>query len=127
MKKANKLQSFFIKVRNTVCGLIILALFTGNKAEANNITVTNTLTNGAGSLWDAIAFANSNPGPDRILFDPMVTGTINVFTTEFMVTDTLTIIGPGAPNLALVGTGVLRVLKNSSFTEIFGLTASQKR
>jgi hypothetical protein len=86
------------------------------KAEAPGLVVTtyrdvvdafDDLT----SLREAIAYANSHPGPDTITFDPSFFGkdrrTIVLTGGPLVLTDpaTTTIIGPGARRLALSGGG----------------------
>ena len=66
--------------------------------------MTNTNDSGPGSLRDAIAQANANPGPDTITFDPSVTGTITLTSGPLHISDgPLTITGPGAGALAVDG------------------------
>ena len=73
------------------------------------------VTGGASSLRAAIAYANSHPGPDTIIFDPAVFArkhrTIRIVGGPLVVTDpaTTTIIGPGARLLTLKGNGRSRV------------------
>jgi Ca2+-binding RTX toxin-like protein len=68
-------------------------------------------TDGLTSLREAIACANSHPGPDTIILDPAVFGskrrTITLKGGPLVVTDpaTTTIIGPGASLLAISGGG----------------------
>jgi hypothetical protein len=63
------------------------------------------------SLREAIAYANSHPGPDTITFDPSFVGkarrTIVVTGGPLILTDpaTTTIIGPGAKRLTISGGG----------------------
>src|SRR5262249_60614766 len=70
---------------------------------------------GLPSLREAIAYANSHPGPDTIRFDPAVFGksprTIKLTGGPLVLTDkaTTTIIGPGARLLCLKGDGKSRV------------------
>jgi hypothetical protein len=70
---------------------------------------------GLTSLREAIAYANSHPGPDTIRFDPAVFGTrprtITLSCGPLILTDkaTTTIIGPGARLLCLKGDGKSRV------------------
>jgi parallel beta-helix repeat protein len=67
------------------------------------------------SLRAAIAYANSHPGPDTILFDPALFGakhcTIRLVGGPLVLTDpaTTTIIGPGAGSLTIQGDGKTRV------------------
>ena len=94
---------------------IALALLVGplpnlNKslaAPVSNFTVTNLNDNGSGSLRQAILDANANPGADVITFS--VTGTITLTTGELLITDRLSILGPGAPLLTISGNNASRV------------------
>ena len=67
------------------------------------ITVTNANDSGAGSLRDAIALANLSPDLNTIDFAPGVTGTITLTTGQIRIDNPLTIVGPGANNLAIDG------------------------
>lgn len=75
------------------------------------ITVTNLAPSGAGSLAAAIETANdpsTHPGPDEIRFARGLRGTIEV-DAELVITDDLTIRGPGAHRLTVSGDGATRV------------------
>ena len=69
------------------------------------------VSGGTRGLRAAIAYANSHPGPDTIIFDPAVFErkhrTIRIVGGPLVVTDpaTTTIIGPGARLLTLKGNG----------------------
>jgi Right handed beta helix region len=63
--------------------------------------VTNLADDGTGSLRDAVAQANDRTGADVITFKPGLTGMIPVLAGQMIVTDTLTIKGPGAEEVAL--------------------------
>jgi hypothetical protein len=69
---------------------------------------------GLTSLREAIAYANSHPGPDTITFDPAAFGktprTIRLMGGPLVLTDpaTTTIIGPGASLLKISGGGKIR-------------------
>ena len=73
-------------------------------------------TPGQFSLREAVALANSNPGPDTITFDPMVFGTPQTITLDngqLLLSDTTgatAIIGPAA-GVTLRGGGTDRVLQ----------------
>jgi uncharacterized repeat protein (TIGR01451 family) len=74
-------------------------------AHATDFTVTN-LSDGAdpgpaGSLRKAITDANTNPGPDNILFSASLSGRILLTEASIPITDALTINGPGADVLAV--------------------------
>ena len=66
----------------------------------NQLYVTDTTDSGIGSLREAIAFANLNPGPDTILFQlPYTPGNwkIGVDTRLPLITDTVVIDGSSQP------------------------------
>lgn len=95
--------------------LVIASFLSGSPSSAyadGVCTVTNLDDSGPGSLREAINCANSNVGPDTIIFD--VTGTINVLTQLPTLSDTSggTLIDgstapgySGAPIIALTGPG----------------------
>jgi subtilisin-like proprotein convertase family protein len=58
--------------------------------------VTNLNDSGPGSLRDAIAVVNGIPGADVVTFQEGLTGTISVSNGELLITDPVSIIGPGA-------------------------------
>src|SRR5215510_14907634 len=64
-------------------------------ARPNVFTVTNLSDSDPGSLRDAINQANMTPGADNINFQDELTGTITLTTGELLITDDLTITGPG--------------------------------
>lgn len=72
-------------------------------------TVTSLGDAGAGSLRDAIAQANANPGPDLIVFKKGLEGAISMISGQMQITDTLTIKGPGADKLAVDGNLASRI------------------
>ena len=83
---------------------LIAALAVGLTAAASaaTYTVINTNDSGAGSLRDAVAQANLNPGPDTINF--AVTGTVTLTSGLIRIeSGPLTIVGPGAANLTIDG------------------------
>ena len=87
--------------------------------HAATITVTNTNDSGAGSLRDAIINANDGDTIDAT----GVSGTILLTGGELFNTHSVTIIGPGAGNLAVNGNATFRVFRNEgSNTTISGLT-----
>ncbi len=74
------------------------------EAAAAAFEVTNNLDDGAGSLRQAIEDANATIGPDTIMFDSTVTGTIVLLTGQLKVgPGGLTITGPGASSLTVDG------------------------
>lgn len=83
-------------------------------AEAATFTVSNLEDHGAGSLRDAIASANQASGADTIVFQNGLSGTITLTTGELVVTDSLTLAGPGASRVAIDGNDASRVLRLDS-------------
>jgi hypothetical protein len=74
-------------------------------------TVTNLNDAGAGSLRQAILNANANsPAADTINFQAGLTGTITLTTGELVISDSVTINGPGAGVLSVSGNNANRVL-----------------
>src|SRR5262245_38655089 len=90
-------------------------------------TVLNLLDSGAGSLRDAVAAANANPGADAIDF--ATTGTITLTSGQLNITDSVTINGPGASALTVSGNHVSRVfwLYGNPTVSIADLTVANGR
>src|SRR5688572_14526903 len=72
------------------------ALFAGPSARAATFTVQNTNDAGAGSLRDAISQANLAGGPDTVVFNSNVTGTILLASGQIPITDDVYVDGPGS-------------------------------
>jgi hypothetical protein len=98
----------------------VLALFIALPVFANTITVTNSNDSGPGSLRNAISLAV--PG-DTIDFNLTYPATIALVNT-LNITTNLTIIGPGASDLAISGNNAVEVVRvNSGITVgISGIT-----
>ncbi len=78
-------------------------------AEAATFTVTNTNDSGAGSLRQAIETANTDAAADTILFQSGLSGTITLTSGQLDISESVTITGPGAANLAVSGNNASRV------------------
>ena len=74
----------------------------GATAQAADFVVTNTLDAGDGSLRKAIADSQAAGGPDRVLFQSGLTGTITLG-SQLDITQPLEILGPGAGSLTVSG------------------------
>src|SRR5438067_2119435 len=94
-------------------------LFMAVTLHAATITVTNTNDSGAGSLRAAIQVANDGDTIDAT----GVSGTILLTSGQLYINPSVTIIGPGAGNLAVNGNATFRVFQTEgSNTTISGLT-----
>ncbi len=97
------------------------------RAVPSTFHVTTTADSGPGSLRTAVAAANANPGLDRIVFDPSLSGqTITLTSGELMVTDDLRINGPVANLLSISGNDSSRVFEFAAGTTdtITGVTVT---
>src|ERR1700704_6554836 len=86
---------------------VLLFLLATGSLQATTRTVTNLNDSGPGSLRDTIA---ASIGGDTITFAAGVTGTINLG-VELLIARDLTIVGPGAANLKLQGSGFSRIFR----------------
>ena len=94
-----------------------VTLVTGGTAHAADYTVTNLDPAGPGSLRDAINQANSNAGPDRVLFQSGLSGTIHLnpktgpyaYSGQLDIYEALEIVGPGADQISVSGDAQSRV------------------
>ncbi|HTK74016.1 MAG TPA: right-handed parallel beta-helix repeat-containing protein, partial [Gemmataceae bacterium] len=90
-------------------------------------TVTNTNDSGNGSLRQAIANANSLTGADTIVFDPAVFGTPRTISLEsgtLLVSDGVTVTGPGAGLLTVSRDPIADHFRIFNFTGNFSATLS---
>lgn len=90
--------------------------------------VTNANDSGPGSLRQAILDTNANPAADSITFAIGGPATITL-TSPLTVTDSLTILGPGADSLTISGGGMVQILDvnaaNTSQVHLSGLRVAQ--
>jgi hypothetical protein len=66
--------------------------------ESQSYSVVNTNDSGTGSLRQAIADSNAQPGTNTIDFAPSAYGTILLTSGELLITNNVFIAGPGATN-----------------------------
>src|SRR5947207_4943755 len=71
------------------------------RALPSTFTVLNLNDGGPGSLRAAVAAANANPGADTIVFAKGLSGTIELTSGELLITDSVTVSGPGAARLSV--------------------------
>ncbi len=97
-----------------------------DRTQPSTLTVTNLNDSGMGSLRAAIAEANNNG--DTIDFASSVRGTITLTSAELLISDSVTIKGPGDNVLSISGGGSNRVFEiaagNSSISGL-KITAGQ--
>src|SRR5690349_812235 len=88
---------------------LILAEFLEARRLLTTFTVTSLADSGTGSLRDAISAANGSPGPDEIHFATPPGGTIALTSGEIVITDSLTMNGPGSLLLTVSGSNSSRL------------------
>ena len=124
VKSGRKLTATFFKP--LICGLLLSrVLFSVPVLLAATWTVANTNDDGSiGCLRSAILNATNG---DTINFT--VTGTITLTNGELLVTNNLTIAGPGVTNLAVSGNSSNRVLEivSNATVSVSGLTLRDGR
>lgn len=103
--------NFRFQIKKTLFALFVSTgiSFLPGWASAATFEVTNPGDAGAGSLRQAIIDANTNPGPDEIVFQDGLTGTITLLTGEMFIEDTLTITGPGANAITIDADNASRI------------------
>ncbi len=103
------------------CRVLALLLSVTSLSSASVLTVINLNDSGPGSLRQAILSA---AGGDTINFANNVTGTITLTSGELLITNGLTLNGPGASTLTISGNNASRVIHTSGsvLIQISGLT-----
>jgi predicted outer membrane repeat protein len=79
----------------------------------STFTVSNLNDSGTGSLRSIVALANSHAGDDTIAFKLGMEGTVVLTGGEIAITDSLTVLGPGAGKLAVSGNFSSRIFNVS--------------
>ncbi|NCT68590.1 MAG: hypothetical protein GXC76_13265 [Rhodanobacteraceae bacterium] len=80
-------------------------------AGAATLTVTTLNDSGAGSLRAAITQANATTGTDTIQFQNGLQGTIDLSGGALVITESLSIVGPGAGKVTIDANGRSRVFR----------------
>src|SRR5215470_1465012 len=108
----------------TAASVSLVVLATSAKAGPCTNTVGNTLDSGPGSLRDALAHATNF---ETITFCPSLTGTIVLTNGELVVSNSVTILGPGPGSLAVSGNSASRVfhIYSNLVVTISGLTITR--
>lgn len=86
-----------------LAGTTTASLALAPRAGAMTLLVTNANDDGPGSLRQAMLDAEANPGADTIIFDPSVSGTITLGSSLPMISQDLTVLGPGRDQLTIDG------------------------
>src|SRR5689334_14185331 len=86
-----------IAVAVTAAFALVFLSAVSSRLQAATITVTSAGDNGAGTLRAALASAANG---DKIIFSLPTPATITLINGELLITNNLTITGPGAPTLA---------------------------
>lgn len=103
-----------------LAGIVVAAAF-ATPALAANFVVTNTNDSGAGSFREAVILANGNAGPDQIVFNAALTGVVALGSDLPVITDEVTITGPGPRNISISGGNARRVLNIAAPANIHGI------
>jgi hypothetical protein len=83
-------------------------------ASGANFLVTNLNDAGPGSLRQAVADANASMGADVIAFPSGLSGTIHLTSGEILIADSVSILGPGARQLAVDSTARIFLIRDPS-------------
>jgi hypothetical protein len=97
----------FRKIRLIILLLLIFFAAFSFHSNAATFNVSNTNDAGAGSLRQAVLDANANPGPDVINFS--IAGTINLTSGQILISESVTINGPGMNLLTVNQTTANRI------------------
>ncbi len=119
-KRMRRFVRIGLRAAATVAGIIAAAL-SATPARAATFVVTNTNDSGGGSLRTAITVANGTAGPDQITFQAGLTGVIAPAADLPVISDNLTITGPGPRNLTISGSNSRRILNFTAPATISGL------
>lgn len=110
--------------RLEIIAALLPAVFVIRTADATALLVYNNNDSGAGSLRQAILDNQSLGGGNTIIFSNIVTGTITLSGGELLISESVTILGPGANVLSVNGNAASRVfyITNGATAVIAGLT-----
>ncbi len=121
----SRIQRFAGELKPVAAALALAyGLGAATYANAATFTVSSLADSGAGSLRAAVASANGAAGADTINFT--VAGTITLTSGEIVISDSVSITGPGAASLAVSGNNGSRIFNIDGTTNptivISGLT-----
>src|SRR5262245_65482050 len=107
MSRNNHSFFSFFSTSLALAGAALLTLTT--TARADEFKVTKLADDGDGSLRQAILDANAHSGADVIKFADGLEGQISLTSGELVISDSVTIEGPGAKVMAGAGGRLRRV------------------
>jgi len=101
-----------------VFSIVLAVLFLSSiQSFADTFVVTNLNDPGAGSLRQAIVNSNLNPGPDEIVFEEGLEGTIVLNLGRIFIQDDLTINGPSADRITIDADGKSPIFDVNDFDD----------
>jgi len=90
-----------LNIRSLLSAILTIVLLSSIQSFADTFVVTNLNDSGEGSLRRAITISNAVEGPDEIVFEEGLTGTILHNLGTIFIQDDLTIVGPGADKITI--------------------------
>ena len=103
------------------------ALAVAPAASAQEYVVTNLSDNDAGSLRNRIQAANGNAGPDEIVFQSGLSGTITLDTELTFSYEELSVSAPSSADITIDGGDAFAIFATSSDLSVEGLTLANGR
>jgi len=94
-----------LNIRSLLSAILTIVLLSSIQSFADTFVVTNLNDSGEGSLRRAITISNAVEGPDEIVFEEGLTGTILHNLGTIFIQDDLTIVGPGADKITIDAVG----------------------
>jgi predicted outer membrane repeat protein len=123
IRRSNAFVCIYLILGLVLVGTIVIAKSNVRAAEnspASTIYVTNTSDSGQGSLREAIIDANGIPGADLISIT--ISGTLQLLSPLPVITDVVSIQGPGASFFTVDGDHSFRVLDIAAEVTLADLT-----
>jgi len=94
-----------LNIRGLLSAILTIILLSSIQSFADTFVVTNLNDSGEGSLRRAITISNAVEGPDEIVFEEGLEGTILHNLGTIFIQDDLTIVGPGADKITIDAVG----------------------
>ena len=107
-----------LNIKGLLSVILTIVLLSSIQSFADTFVVTNLNDSGEGSLRQAINSSNLNLGPDEIVFEEGLEGTIFLNVGPMSIQDDLTITGPGADKITIDAGGNSDVFAVTDFDVI---------